>query len=634
MRTRKRKCSKGIWFIGLLLLCFSGSNRGEDGIMTLSEVKPGMTGIGKTVFQGSDIEEFQAEILGIYENFNGPDHDLIVARLSGEKISFTGVIDGMSGSPVYIDGKLIGAVAIRFGIFGKIPIAGITPVEEMRALSGESGRLSVRMDTLKELTQAFIAAPDKEAFIQTINGRYTGEWSKQISGPPPYLRAPLSFSGFDGRAFEYFSPFFERVGFMAYQGGQSGSEASQPENSLHPGSMICVQLVSGDASLTAAGTVTSVGGEKILAFGHPFFKMGSIDWPLFRGRVLTVFPSDLASFKMTVPLEEIGALTYDGVAGVLGELGIQADLLPLSITLVTDGGRTDNPDHTMETITGDGSGQMLSEKNFGPYRLQLVRSKEILPLLLGLSFFSTISQAADASTEMTVEVGGNIGIRGHQDIRINNIFSGSSAVVESVVHLMQVMMLLGQNPFEAVSFDRIDLTVRITHRNRIASLEDIWLNTHEVSPGGVLTLYFALKPFRGNRILLSEKIQVPPHAPEGKMTLIAGNADTIYKTEKKLFKGESVYGNLKQLIKLLNEIRDNQSLHLLLLRPERTAILKGKFFPSLPPSKYSVMNSTAPGRNLRVYRVGVADDIRLETDYVISGYREISFNVRKDLGNP
>jgi hypothetical protein len=588
--------------------------------MPLGEVKPGMRGVGRTVFEDAGIEEFGVEILGILENAGGPDRNIILARLSGEQVAFTGVIDGMSGSPVYVDGRLVGAVSIRIGIFGKLPIAGITPIEEMLAIQGKAPVSSGRLSRLRVLTETLVQAsaegPASDGDIPAV----LPPASHHEKNLPQHLRTPLSFSGFETPAFERFSPYFDALGFSSFQGGgPPAGQAASPDPVL-PGSMICVQLVSGDANLTASGTVTTADEKILLAFGHPFFKMGPVAWPIFRGRVLTVFPSDLGSFKVTVPLDEIGVLTYDGSAGILCELGREADLLPFYLTL--------------KTGQGNGPGAGPTEAQYKAHQFKLARHHEIVPLLAGLVFFSSLNRAIEGPGEITVDLEGSLGVRGHPEVRINNVFSGRSAEFEAVTHLMQLVMMIGQNAFEEVTFDRIDLTATVSHESRRAAIEEIWTDAREVFPGDTLSLNVAVRPFRGEKKVYSEKIVIPENYPEGTLTLIAGHADAINRAERRLFRGEVVYRDLKQLFKILNDLRQNRQIHVLMLRPEKSAIFKGKFFPSLPPSKYAVMKPGASRSGLNAYNIGIVDSIRIETDHVISGYREVSIKVGKKLGSP
>jgi len=514
----------------------------------------------------------------------------------------------------------VGAVATRIGVFGKLPIAGITPIEEMLAIPGSGPASSEKLNRLRTLTRDLVRSAEDGASFDRENRSALSVIPARGKNLPRYLRTPLSFSGFESRSFELFSPYFDTLGFMSFQGGSRPAGDGAAPDTILPGSMICIQLVSGDANITASGTVTTSRENEVLAFGHPFFKMGPIEWPVFRGRVLTVFPSDLGSFKMTVPLDEIGVLKYDGEAGILCELGRNADLLPFYLTLKTDRKDIGDPDS--------------STSSYDSYRFNLARHQDMLPLLTGVSFFSSLNRVIEGPGEITIDLEGSLGVSGYPEVRIKNIFSGKSAGFDSVAYLMQLLMMIGQNNFEEISFTRIDLTAAVSHESRRATIEEIWPDSREVSPGETLTLHVALRPFRGEKKVYRKEIFIPEHFPEGTMTLIAGQADAINQAERKLFRGDFTYRDLKQFFKILNERRQNRYVHVLMLRPEKSAILKGKFFPSLPPSKYAVIKPTASRGYLKTYNIGIVDSLKIETDYVVSGYREVAVKVVKELGNP
>jgi hypothetical protein len=287
----------------------------------LQDVRPGLHGIGRTVFEGNRIEEFQVEILGVIENV-GPKQAIILAKLSGGPLEQTGVLQGMSGSPVYIDGKLVGAIALGFP-FSKQPIAGIQPIQQMIADADFSRR-----------------APDTFALSHNA-----ASWAKSLSIPSASgldlpignlteILTPVTLSGFSSGTLEAFDFEFRKLGLQPQQGVSAGSPKSQEyTGTVVPGSMICVQLVAGDLSISADGTVTHVDGRRVYAFGHRFLDAGSTELPFARADVVALLPALNTSFKISTAKQWVGTILSDRNTSIAGEMGREAHMLPLSISV-------------------------------------------------------------------------------------------------------------------------------------------------------------------------------------------------------------------------------------------------------------------------------------------------------------
>src|SRR2546425_9864838 len=285
--------------LGLLVCALAGMlgpAAAATNFFPLQDVRAGMRGIGKTVFSGDRIEDFQVEILGVLENI-APKQSLILARISGGPIGTTNVMQGMSGSPVYIDGKLVGAVAMAFP-FSKEPIAGIRPIADMlNAPEKPASKAQIRLTD----TDILAALPKRG---ETMFGS-----SRMID-----IATPVSFGGFTREAIERFAPQLRAWGLEPMQGVSSGGRipaAMGPRSALKPGSMISVALVTGDLSMGADGTVTHIDGERVYAFGPRFLSVGSTDLPFARSEVLTLLPSISSSFKISAAREMMGAMSQD-----------------------------------------------------------------------------------------------------------------------------------------------------------------------------------------------------------------------------------------------------------------------------------------------------------------------------------
>ena len=307
---------------------------GQIAIFPLREVRAGQHAIGKTVFQGNKIEEFQVEILGILENV-GPRQNVILARLSGGPLAETGVMQGMSGSPVYINGRLVGAVALAFN-FAKEPIAGIRPIEEMLAVNGTAASRTAPEPRAVRREVPMSAIPLSAAPLSASLGGI-----ENPAGSLVEIATPVSFSGFTSGTLERFAPELKKLGMEPRQGISSGGplppKLGNPAQ-LRPGDMISVDLLSGDLTIGAEGTVTAVDGKRIYAFGHRFMSVGETELPFARAEVLALLPNLAASFKISTAREWMGTITQDRSTSIYGELGRKAETVPVAIT-VKDGRR-------------------------------------------------------------------------------------------------------------------------------------------------------------------------------------------------------------------------------------------------------------------------------------------------------
>src|SRR2546427_583795 len=295
--------------------------------IAVSQIHAGMKGVAYTVFQGVKPEAMDVEVLGILRNANGPKGDIILVRLGGAKAQYTGVVAGMSGSPVYLDGKLAGAMAFRIGEFSKEPIAGVTPIAEMleiNAMDRAPGGTSTP-------AQAAVSAPTKTSGLGVSNVPSLFP-SRDFANYLKPIETPLVFSGFSEEAIQRFAPQFAASGILPVMGPGSVSEAKQPEI-LEPGSAISAILVRGDMDIAATCTVTYMDAQHLLACGHPLLQFGMVDLPMTKAEVLATLPSPLNAFKIVNATEPVGAFVQDRHTGILGEFGKEPEMIPVTLNI-------------------------------------------------------------------------------------------------------------------------------------------------------------------------------------------------------------------------------------------------------------------------------------------------------------
>lgn len=568
-------------------------------VMPFDEVEVGMLGNGLTVFTGTEIESFDVEIIGKLQNI-GPDRNMILALCSGGPLARTGVIAGMSGSPVMIDGKLIGALAYSWG-FSTEAIAGITPIEEMLAIpTGEANRRQQRSAHGPEgaLTSGLLHDPDRlEQFLSSRLRSLLGN-----SEAAPARTIPLAVSGIGPRAFQRMMPELSAAGFLPVQAGaaRDAGGAALPTPSLEPGSAIGIKLVRGAVEMTAGGTVTLVDEDLVLAFGHPFIGLGVVDLPMSAARVDALLPSLHISTKIITPLGEVGSLRQDRSTGILGRIGVEPSMIPVVFR-----------------FTG-------ADREVKTYRFDIADDPLLSPVLLYLSLSGIMSGKESPLGTSTVSLsdGSVIKLNNAEDVRLDNLFAGVGAFRDGGLLPAYVLHLLMNNSWIQSEISSINLLLAYEEHPRTAQIKRATLNRHHARPGDLVTATVVIQPFRGPDQILETEIRIPEEALPGQLTIHIGSAESLDRIEDS---AERVLPqNMSQLIGLINQIRRNDRIYIMALREDSGVLLDGQRLPNLPPSVAQVLTQTdSRGNYPRVRRRMVFED-RIVTDYAIGGAIKLS----------
>src|SRR3984957_17056210 len=458
----------------------------SNDILPLSQVRPGMQGYAYTIFAGDQVEKFDLEVIGVMPNFLGPQQSIILVQLKGEKVEHTGVVAGMSGSPVYLDGKLAGALSLKLGIFTKEPIAGVTPIADVlnppvqssAAQSAQSGQNTAQQFSPPSLPNDSSPNPANNFAAQQIT-LPTGAALEPIE-------TPLVFSGFQASALREFSSQLQGYGFVAAQGGTA---APRPDDSqLKPGDMAGMVLVQGDASINSACTVTAVQADRVFLCGHPFLSLGDVQIPMARSRVLTTLSSDLASTKIVNVGGPIGTITGDHLTAVTGRLGKAPAMIPLELTTKS----------------------ALGEKVI---HAEIVDHPKLTPLLVALTAFNGLTQNVVYGEGTTLKLHAEILMKGHAPVEIENTFAPGDSLspdgMPVALSLMSVVMRLFTNQFEAVKIENIAVQVESVPGRQSSSIGSAGLEKGEAAPGATLRLRVLLRPYRGAGRIEETTIKVP-----------------------------------------------------------------------------------------------------------------------------
>ncbi len=537
----------------------------DSPFLPLRDIKPGMHGTGKTIFSGETIADFDVEILGVLENI-GPRQSLILGRFSGGPLEHTGVMQGMSGSPVYIGGKLIGAVALGFP-YSKDPIAGIRPIEEMLASTGSP---------------------------------WTGVKQTESAGGMREIGTPVSFGGFTAHTLEAFAAQLRPFGLEPRQGlgvgGAVGDQLGDPRT-LHPGSMISVQLMTGDLSVGADGTVTYIDGPNVYGFGHRFLGLGPTGLPFARSEVLALVPNLNSSFKVSAARELMGVIKQDRNAAISGELGIRADLVPVEIAI-----------------------------NRNTYRMKMVNDRYLSPILLQMSAFSAIDGNERAAGPSAITVSGEISLAGRPPVPIRSIYSGEGAVsLQASLAAAIPLSYILQGGFPELRVTGVKLRIDAVDKHKQLQIEDAALSKREAHPGDLVSLTARMTSENGLELTREMQYRVPAGTANGTLYFsVADGPQTSLADLRTLTSANP--RSADELIAAVNLVRPADKTYVRVWRADPDFQIAGVDLPDPPPSVAIVLAANTANTQVRNSKVA-----QFEWDlsgWVVSGAKTVQLEVK------
>ena len=582
-------------------------------LFALEDLRPGMKGVSRTVFAGTEPQEFAVEILGVLPGFPAPRQSAIIAKLSGSNVEKTGVFAGMSGSPVYIDGKLVGAIAFSFP-FSKEPIAGITPIQQMIDIFEKGSGQIQRPREPRPISFTELASTQWKATLPKpivtgapiITPVSEGSLLLPLMGQQMTpIATPVVFGGISQESLALFAPQLMANGLLPVSGA-GGSAAITPlakatEKTLTPGTSISVQLVRGDYSIAASGTVTFRDGDRIYAFGHPFLSLGAADMPMSETAVVTVIANMNNSFKLSVPGSMMGSISQDRSSGVFGELGQSPKMIPVKINLHTSRDRSET------------------------YSYEIANDTFLTPLLLNITVFNTITSSERALGESTITIKGAINVKGQEPIEVDRRFSaGNSPVLAAGSVAGPISSLLGSG-FDDVQIEGVTLDISSADTKFAGTLERIALSKTEARRGENIEIQAYVRTESGKQFVQRIPVQIPEDATPGQLLVFVGDGAALQEgSAARSF----VPQDLGQLVKAINRVKKSDRLYVKMFRITPGAVIGTNELPNLPPSVVATLNSDRNSGGYTPTALSAVYEMELpRAEFVVSGQQLIALDI-------
>jgi hypothetical protein len=570
----------------------------------LAEVKRGQMGVAYTVFEGVKPEPMAVEILGVLKNSLGPGRDLILARLRGQKPEYTGVVAGMSGSPVYIDGRLAGALSYRIGQFSKDPIAGITPIESMLEVRDEGAGGVAAVNVPRQ--------SGEERFAHGANAHVpeSGHGAPGAVAGQTEMRAietPLVLGGFSQETVERFGDRFRAMGLTPVAGlGGDDAAAVQPEP-LVPGSAVSAILVRGDLSMAGTCTVTYVDAKHLLACGHPISQFGPVEMPMTKAEVVTTLASPLNAFKIINTTETVGAFTEDRAAAILGRFGAKARMIPVSVDVVPPAGNG-------------------KERTF---HFEVLDNPQLTPPAMLVSVYQTLQATNTATAEMSYRLTGEMGVEGLPAVQMNGVMTANDLNPGAINAALFVGGRFGKvygNDLEQPVVTGLRLKLEAVAERKTAELETARLSAIEARAGDTIEVEARLHPYQAEARMIRLKVKLPDVLTPGPMRVVVSDGATVDRLT--MGTGAQHAVGLADTVAELNRMHENDRVYVTLLDHAAQAVLEGDTLPAVPLSMANVLEPLKAEQRMQLTGESVVEAGSVATDYAVNGATVLNLQIR------
>ncbi len=592
--------------VSIVHVCVGGVPLDKSKYITIDEIKPGMKAWCLTIFKGTEIEKFDMDVVDVIRNARpgggeGPgSRDVILVKGTDERFIHTGPIAGCSGSPVYIEGRLAGALAFGWS-FSKDPLYGVTPIADMLdcGLSGSDACISPRafaFDFSKPINFADIDRQIEDCLASK---------SAAVGGMTA-LPCPLVTSGIPAEVCENLNDVFKPMGFMAVTGVSGESESKDAKDvKLAPGACLAVPLVSGDVKMTLMGTVTDVVGDKVYGFGHGFLGYGKVNLPMATGRIHTVVSNLITSFKLGSPLETVGVLNVDGATGVVGQIGAEPEMIPLTIKV----SRYNVPAEHV-------------------YNCKIVVNKMLTPMVLGGAVSSAVFMSGSLPPENTVEYKAAFNVEGFEPVVFENV-STSVGIAEMTTESVGSTALLLNNPYKKVDIKSIDIDVHVAAKNITSHIWSADLSQSKIKPGQTVKVSVILESYLADKKRYEYDLKIPDTLAEGRYDLIITGRDGYLEFLRQSVPHRFIPQDTESLICAINDIlRANRGeLYGLLVLPPGGIILEKAELPDLPPTRSLILQDAKRAITAQPYNHWLENTVK--TGVIVADRKTMSITVER-----
>jgi hypothetical protein len=512
----------------------------------------------------------------------------------------------MSGSPVYLDGKLAGALAFRIGEFSKEPIAGVTPIADMLEISALDRSPGEETSAIKPSVNAIAgktAAPGEASELPGSNRDSSGRDFANYLKP---IETPLVFNGFSEPAIHLFAGQFASAGIVPVMGAGSVSDDKQPEP-LVAGSAISAVLVRGDMNIEATCTVTYVDPQRLLACGHPLLQFGSVDLPMNKAEVLATLASPLNAFKIVNTTEPVGTFVQDRHTGIMGVFDRKPEMIPVTLSI-------------------------HSSTGVKQFHYEVLNNPKLTPVALMVTVFNALHGVNEFGEEITYRLAGSIAVKGFPEVTMRNMFAPAEnaqpAAMQAAVSLGERFERIYDNPYNAPSIAGVKLDFDLVRERRLAHLESARTDVTEARPGDEVLLETVLAPYRGERIVQQIPVKIPTSASKGTLRILVSDGDTL----DRIGHANPAFGrklDLASTIALLNKEHSNNRVYVSLLEADPEARVADKVMPTLPLSIMNVMDGMRGNQEMVVNGESSVDETATAPlDYVVSGAQLLTITVK------
>jgi hypothetical protein len=576
-------------------------------LMPLDQIHEGMRGTALTVFQGVKPESMEVEVLGVMHNVNGPKGDIILVRLHGTKPEYTGVVAGMSGSPVYFDGKLAGALAFRIGEFSKEPIAGVTPIEEMMEINELDRRPPLSRAKLPGAGRQDAGHSSSSGSTQTASPSENSTFPTQsLSNYLTPIDTPLVFNGFSEETLQRYSSQFAAAGIVPVMGIGSSSDRKQPEP-IEAGSAVSAVLVRGDMDIAATCTVTYVDPQRLLACGHPLLQFGEVDLPMTKATVLATLPSPMNAFKIVNTTETVGAFVQDRQSGIMGVPGRESKMIPVTVAMHSGGATKE-------------------------FHYEILNNAKLSPLAMMATVFNALHGTNEYGEDITYRMNGVLSVRGYSDVTLQNMFApqdnGQPAAAMAAATIGDRFGRIYTNAFDVPDISGVKLDFDLVRERRSARLEASRTDMTEARPGDQIVVETVIRPYRGERLVRQIPIKIPTSTSKGTLRILVSDGDTL----DRVHHGTPMMNHglgLAPTIALLNKVRANDRVYVSLIESDPEAMIADKVMPTLPLSVMNVMENMRGTQDMVVLgESSVSEASTGPLDYVVSGAQMLTINIK------